>query len=215
MESRRFAEELSRFLEDVGLEGSSWFPTLTDGLDSRTLRKWKTGNDVPNERSWGLLLVGIRKTVINKLDLEKRLAALSKEREVAWQRMVDAQKQGRSPNRAAVTRPNTVLSADSSAHSPLEDTENPEIPTGVEAETAVVLDGLTLNRASELMYDTSATASEREVASSGYVRSLEDFTLGIVFGRIFSGEVREVAPGVRPVDDMRSQIGRASCRERV
>jgi hypothetical protein len=95
----------------------------------------------------------------------------------------------------------------------IEDTENPEIPTGVEAETAVVLDGLTLNRASELMYDTSATASEREVASSGYVRSLEDFTLGIVFGRIFSGEVREVAPGVRPVDDMRSQFGEERIRQ--
>jgi DNA-binding winged helix-turn-helix (wHTH) protein len=84
----------------------------------------------------------------------------------------------------------------------------PEFASTTAAGAAVIFDGVTLNKASELLYDTEATLSEREASGTTYVRSLEDFTMGFVFGGcVFSGKVQEVAPGVEPVSDMRKEFG--------
>ncbi len=83
---------------------------------------------------------------------------------------------------------------------------NTGLNSGMEA--VIIFDGVTLNKASELLYDTQATLPQREASGSTYVRSLENFVLGVVFGgRVLSGKIPALAPGVEPVRDMISEFG--------
>jgi len=71
----------------------------------------------------------------------------------------------------------------------------------------IVFEGLTLNRAGELLCDTAATVWERTVASKLYVRCLEDFVFGVVFGNsISTGKVQDVLPGVAPFKDLSQDL---------
>jgi hypothetical protein len=76
-------------------------------------------------------------------------------------------------------------------------------------DSAVILfEGITLNKASELLYGTEATAAERRSAPTLYLKCLENLVLGIIFGgSIATGKVAEVLPGVSPFQDLARELG--------
>jgi hypothetical protein len=70
-----------------------------------------------------------------------------------------------------------------------------------------VFEGITLNRASELLYGTEATTDQRNSDTLLYVRCLEDVVFGIVFGgSIATGKVAQVAPNVSPFKDLTKDL---------
>src|SRR5713226_5738615 len=72
-----------------------------------------------------------------------------------------------------------------------------------------LLDGITLQKAGELFFETEETRAEQQACPFSYRRSLEDFAEALLFGKglAITRDLPEVAPGIRPGDYLRSYLG--------
>ena len=70
-----------------------------------------------------------------------------------------------------------------------------------------VFEGITLNRASELLYGTEETGPQRAADSRQYVKCLENVVFGVVFGGcVATGKVQDLQTTVSPFKQLKSDL---------